>query len=284
MKLDHCTLPASDGSVKYRFQTSDNLFIEALSFTYHVPPQIILCLSTQIGCNMGCKFCGTGLQKLIRNLTQEEIVKQALIIIEHHLKGKSPHTIVLAGCGEPLANYDASLGALSDFHKMFEIIRLSLSTVGITKNILRMIKEKRSVGLYLSLHAADDITRKRLMPIAKKNPILPLIAAAEEYANINSHIPGLVRISYLLLPGINDSEEDLSKLISLLQNKNFNVQLRLWNRVSEINFQREPMSVAEVWERKLKQNGINACIRPSVGQEIAGGCGQMIIASSQKKH
>lgn len=284
MELDHYTTSTSDGSVKYRFRTSDNNYIEALRFTYHDKPQVILCLSTQIGCNMGCKFCGTGLQKKIRDLTQKEIVQQALIIIERHLRGNSPDTIVLAGCGEPLANYDASLGSLDDFRKMFGNIRLSLSTVGLINGIRRMIKENRSFGLYLSLHAADEITRRSLMPAAEKNPILPLINAAEEYANMNSSkTPGIVRISYLLLPRVNDSEEHLSNLINLLQNKNFKLQLRLWNRVSDIDFQRASMSVAKDWEQKLNLSGINTCIRSSAGQEIAGGCGQMIIKSKNDR-
>jgi 23S rRNA (adenine2503-C2)-methyltransferase len=274
MQLDQHSPPASDGSVKYRFRTSDHYFIEALRFTYHNNLKI-LCLSTQIGCNMGCKFCGTGLHKKIRNLTQDEIVKQASIIVDHHLGGLCPDTITLAGSGEPLSNYEASLGALDIFRTIYGNIRLSLSTIGIINNIRRMCKEKRSYSIYLSLHAADDATRKRIMPAAEKNPIIPLLAAAEEYLKINQ--PRLVKISYLLLPGINDSQEHLSKLITILHGKGFVVQLRLWNKVQEIEMQRAPMSVAGFWEQALNEAGIEACIRPSAGQEIAGGCGQMII-------
>jgi 23S rRNA (adenine2503-C2)-methyltransferase len=279
MKLDWHSISDSDGSVKYRFRTSDDHFVEALSFTYHGDGLIILCLSTQIGCDMGCKFCGTGLQKRIRNLTQEEIVQQATIIVDQHLGGKQPSTIVLAGSGEPLANYQASMNALETFRNLYGNIRLQLSTVGLTQKICRMVEEKRTFGLYISLHGPDDETRKRLMPAAERHPIVPLITAAEEYAKIN---PGLVRICYLLLQGINDTEEQLYKLIDLVKDKNFVVQLRLWNPITGIDLQRISMRVAEDWESKLKQAGIKACIRPSVGQEIAGGCGQMTAAASKR--
>lgn len=272
MNINFKTDRATDGSIKYRFETSDGYHIEALYFIYNGGLNV-LCLSTQIGCNMGCKFCGTGKQKRIRDLTQDEIVKQADLIVKD-LPLKGPDTITLAGMGEPLSNYEASLGALENFRSAYGNIRLSLSTVGIKQGIRRMIDEKRSFGLYLSLHAADDNVRAQIMPTANTNSIAELVELLDCYESMNK--PGTVRISYLMLPGISNTEEQFKKLVKWFKGKTMIVQLRLWNPVEDIDLSRVTLDEAEQWSERLNQAGVQACVRPSAGQELKGGCGQML--------
>jgi 23S rRNA (adenine2503-C2)-methyltransferase len=280
MKIDFRTPEAKDGSIKYRFRTHDDQWIEALYFPYHNGLKV-LCLSTQIGCDMACYFCCTGKQKRVRNLTLEEIVQQATLIVDDLMPGKAPDTITLAGMGEPLANFDASIGALKQFREMYGNIRLSLSTVGLKEGIQRMINDKCTVGLYLSLHSSDEEIRKKLMPAASRNVLPELMDRVREYARMNA--PGTVRISYLLLKGMTDSQDQLHKLIDLCRNGSFQVQFRIWNHVDGIDLEGSPLSVAEEWVARLQEEGINACVRPSVGQEVQGACGQIHCCAHKQK-
>lgn|GEM_PF-2980087 len=272
MKIEFRTPEAKDGSIKYRFKTADGLSIEALFFSYHDGLKV-LCLSSQVGCDMGCCFCGTGQTKKKRDLTQDEIVRQAQLIVQDALPKEKPDTITLAGQGEPLANYEASIGALSEFRNMYGDIRLSLSTVGLSKGIEKLIEEKRSFGLYLSLHSSDDLVRQKIMPSARSVAVPDLINLVDRYAQINP--VGTVRISYLLLKGITDSEDQLEKLIQLIKGKNFVVQVRIWNPVTGMNLQSCTDDDANRWVSRLQKAGIQACVRPSVGQDHNGACGQM---------
>ena len=272
MKIDFRSEKAQDGSIKYRFETDDCEFIEALYFIYNGGLKV-LCLSTQIGCDMKCSFCNTGKFKRKRNLTQTEITQQAKLIVNDVIPGERPDTITLAGMGEPLANYDASLGALEEFREIYGDIRLSLSTVGLKSGIKRMIHEKRSFGLYLSLHAADNNVRKKIIPISEQNSIEELFQCISKYNEINKK--GLVRISYLLLKNINDSSDQLKKLISLVKDKDFIIQLRILNKINTIGIKKTSKSITEKWLDELLENNINAVIRPSMGGEINGGCGQL---------
>ena len=280
MKIEFRTPQARDGSIKYRFTTADGHSIEALFLSYHDGLKI-LCLSTQVGCDMGCLFCGTGRMKKKRNLTQDEIVKQAQFIVSDAFPKEMPDAITLAGQGEPLANYDASIEALSKFRDIYGDIRLSLSTVGLPKGIEKLIEEKRSFGLYLSLHSSDDLVRQKIMPSARSVTVLELINLVDRYAQINS--VGTVRISYLLLKGITDSENQLEKLIQLVKGKNFVVQIRTWNPVRGINLQGCTNDEANRWVGQLQKAGIQACVRPSKGQDINGACGQMQNIDCQYK-
>ncbi|HRW58962.1 MAG TPA: DUF2608 domain-containing protein [Chlamydiales bacterium] len=280
MRIDFRTSPSTDGSIKFRFITQDNYFIEALFFYYHNNLKV-LCLSSQIGCNMGCKFCGTAKQKLIRNLTKDEIVQQAVLIMNELFPGENPDTITLAGMGEPLANYEASLSALEEFRSLYGDIRLSLSTVGLKVGLERMIKEKRSFGLYISLHAASDEERQKIMPAAKHISVKALIDLADQYAKMNK--PGLVRVSYLLLEGKTDTPKQLNQLIDLLKGKDIILQIRLWNPVEGIELKRISMEKANAWVKVLQEHQIKAVVRPSAGQELEGGCGQMANNSCKNR-
>lgn len=280
MKIEFRTPEAADGSIKYRFRTDDNRCTEALYFPYNNGLKV-LCLSTQIGCDMGCYFCCSGKQKKIRNLSKEEIVQQATLIVDDLMPGQSPDTITLAGMGEPLANYEASIGALEEFEIMFGPIRLSLSTVGLKEGIKRMIAEKRHFGLYLSLHSADEHIRQKLMPAAARNSTKELISLLKEYAQLNP--PGTVRISYLLLRSLTDGESQLQQLIELTKNSPFQVQFRLWNYVEGIDLQGCSFDEAQKWVDRLQEEGINACIRPSLGQEVQGACGQIHFSEHHHK-
>lgn len=271
MILDFKTNPASDGSVKYRFKTEDEHLIEATFFYFDTSK--VACLSTQIGCNMGCKFCATGLKKSVRNLTKEEILEQAELISFIGLQNGKLDSVTLAGMGEPLANYDNAIEALETFRSINTSASVSLSTVGLVDKIWRLFEEKRSIGLFVSLHAADDSTRQMLIPAAKSNPVTELVKAASAYADINP--PGMVRMSYLLLEGITDTDEQFKKLVKLVEGKNFMTQIRLWNEIDNMGFCRVTDTKAEEWARRLNSAGVPACVRPSAGRDIMAACGQL---------
>lgn len=274
MYIENESLPSVDGVVKYLVAINKYKKVE----TVYLPKgdHIGLCVSTQVGCNMGCSFCLTGQQRNTYNLKDYEIFEQVQLVV-NQLKKKIPDLaisfVTLAGMGEPLANYKNSTNALDRLIDFYNLQDAHISTVGIVKKIWQLVSEKRSYRLYISLHAADDNVRKKIMPIAKFNPIEKLIKAASAYAEINPL--GRVKVSYLLLKGINDSEEQLEKLCKLLKNKPFEVKILFWNEAPGLNFERLSLEEAQFWHDGLKSQGIKTTLNTSKGRDVLGACGQL---------
>lgn len=274
MKILSRTPPASDGSRKYIVELSDRRRVEAVylpdSRSYGI------CVSTQVGCNMGCRFCATAQQRVERNLTADEIASQAMLVSADVDDPLPLSFVTLAGMGEPLANYSNSIAALESIRTEMAASTLSLSTIGFPERLQQLANEKRGFRIYLSLHAPTDSLRARLIPMAAHYRVADLIDAMSLYGEING--ADHARISYLLLKDVNDGETYLKRLCSLLKGRPVMVQLLFWNEVKGVSFERVSDQVAEHWREVLISHGIKAYKMPSLGQSIGAACGQLSTA------
>jgi 23S rRNA (adenine2503-C2)-methyltransferase len=284
---------ASDGSAKYLIALADGQTVEAV-YLYEAKTQTFgICLSTQAGCNMGCVFCATALQKTTRNLTSAEIVEQARVIADDNPRGVPFRYVTLAGMGEPLDNFDNSVLALKRLLRQRDhsLTEASLSSIGIASRLVKLIEDPdANFRLYLSLHAPNDELRGKLMPgtrsvrlCGERQRVGELTRLMDLYGRKHED-RWKARISYLLLKNVNSSAKDLDDLSRLLEGKLVSVQLLFWNPIeqSRVRFGERAMPLArvsdevgQVWEDTLNARGIAAYAMPSYGSEVLGGCGQL---------
>ncbi|HIN19902.1 MAG TPA: 23S rRNA (adenine(2503)-C(2))-methyltransferase RlmN [Candidatus Marinimicrobia bacterium] len=262
-----------DKSVKILFRTHDGHFIETVSMVDK--NRHTVCLSSQVGCALDCHFCATGKMGLKRNLSTGEIVDQLIYVRESI---DQPITnVVFMGMGEPFHNYDNVLNASDIFHspKGFNLAstRITISTVGLLPQINQFIKEKRRYKLAISLNASNDKVRSEIMPINKKWSIVDLVNAGKEYSNQKKR---LIMFEYVLLKGINDSEEDALELARLLQGIPCKINLIPYNEI-EGKYQRPDESTITKFSEILHnyRDEYRVLVRWSKGQDIAAGCGQL---------
>jgi 23S rRNA (adenine2503-C2)-methyltransferase len=262
-----------DKSVKILFRTHDSNFIETVSMVDK--NRHTVCLSSQVGCALDCHFCATGKMGLKRNLSTGEIVDQLIYVRESI---DQPITnVVFMGMGEPFHNYDNVLNASDIFHspKGFNLAstRITISTVGLLPQINQFIKEKRRYKLAISLNASNDKVRTEIMPINKKWSIVDLVNAGKEYSNQKKR---LIMFEYVLLKGINDSEEDALELARLLQGIPCKINLIPYNEI-EGKYQRPDESTITKFSEILHnyRDEYRVLVRWSKGQDIAAGCGQL---------
>ena len=238
-----------------------------------------VCVSSQIGCNMGCKFCCTGSQKMIRNLSAGEIVMQFLLakdLIQDWSKDiKKLKNIVFMGMGEPLLNFDNVAKAIKILTSSdgLEISRrhITVSTCGIVPNIKKCAKDLK-VNLALSLHAVDDDSRSTLMPINKKFPIKEVLKACREYSILTKT---KITFEYILIDGVNDSEKDAKKLVSIISGINAKINLIPFNAWEGCSFSQSKESQISKFSNVLKQKGYEILIRRSKGGDVDAACGQL---------
>jgi len=238
-----------------------------------------VCVSSQIGCNMGCKFCCTGSQKMIRNLSAGEIVMQFLLakdLIQDWSKDiKKLKNIVFMGMGEPLLNFDNVAKAIKILTSSdgLEISRrhITVSTCGIVPNIKKCAKDLK-VNLALSLHAVDDDSRSTLMPINKKFPIKEVLKACREYSILTKT---KITFEYILINGVNDSEKDAKKLVSIISGINAKINLIPFNAWEGCSFSQSKESQISKFSNVLKQKGYEILIRRSKGGDVDAACGQL---------
>ncbi len=261
-----------EGVKKYLFTLNDQEHIEAV-LMYH-DYGLSLCISSQVGCNMGCAFCESGRRKKVRNLTTGEMVEQILQIEESC--GERIRHVVVMGIGEPFDNYD-------NVCKMIQIINhpkglnigarhITVSTCGIVPKIREFSDFPYQVNLAVSLHAPNDTLRKALMPIAKVYPLKELMEALEEYEKKTSR---RLTFEYILLKNVNDKEEQARELVSLLKGKNAYVNLIPYNETQHLQFKRSnTIQIARFYDI-LKKNGICVTIRREFGGKINAACGQL---------
>jgi len=262
-----------DNAVKILFRTHDNHFVETISMidgNRHT-----VCLSSQVGCALNCSFCATGRLGLERNLSTGEIIDQ-LIFLRKDID--QPVTnVVFMGMGEPFHNYKNVLNAADIFHspRGFNLAstRITISTAGLVPEIKQFIKEKRRYKLAISLNAVGNRVRNHIMPINKKWPIDELIKAGKEYSNQKKR---QVMFEYVLLKGINDSENDALQLAQLLQGIPCKLNLIPYNEIDSI-YHRPDQTVIARFSRILYENRdeYRVLVRWSKGQDIEGGCGQL---------
>jgi len=268
------SLPSEeDKSVKILFRTRDDHFIETVSMVEN--NRHTVCLSSQAGCVLDCHFCATGELGLKRNLSTGEIVDQLIYVRENT---DQPITnVVFMGMGEPFHNYDNVLNASDIFHspKGFNLAstRITISTAGLLPQINKFIKEKRRYKLAISLNASNDKVRTEIMPINKKWSINDLIKSGKEYSNQKKR---LIMFEYVLLKGINDSEEDALELARLLQGIPCKINLIPYNEI-EGKYQRPDETTITKFSEILHnyRDEYRVLVRWSKGQDIAAGCGQL---------
>lgn len=236
-----------------------------------------ICLSSQVGCNMGCAFCASGLFGMKRNLTAGEILAQ-LYYFQNKLNAKNERIsrLVVMGSGEPMFNLDAVLKALdilhSDFGQCIGYRNMTISTCGIIPGIERMAAEKRTINLAISLHAADEELRDNLMPVNKKYNFMEVMAAADNYEQQNGR---QVMYEYILLAGINDTREAALQLVKALRGRNCVVNLIPANPVPEKGFARPSGQAVDAFFQILKKEKINVTVRKEMGKDINAACGQL---------
>ena len=263
-----------DGTVKYLFELEDGERIESVLMFDR--DRVTLCLSTQVGCAMGCRFCQTGKIGLIRNLTAFEIVNQLLEVERDLGRPRAVTNLVFMGMGEPFANYDETVKAIkllvSPEGVMFPARKITISTCGLVPQMRKFAAERLKCGLAISLNAPDDRRRSWLMPINKVYPIREVLDAAREwYANIKR----LITIEYVLLKGVNDSIEDALKLKELVKGLPVKFNLIPFNPIEGSEFEPPEIDQIERFRAALAEGGYVASVRFSKGADISAACGQL---------
>ena len=261
-----------DGTRKYLFGLKDGNCVESVFMRYHHGNSV--CISTQVGCRMGCRFCASTVDGLERNLTAGEMLDQIMRIEEE--TGERVSNVVLMGSGEPMDNYDSVLRfvrLVSDEKGMNLSQRnLTVSTCGLVPQILKLAEERLQITLALSLHASDDETRRSLMPVANRWTIEEVLDACAVYFEKTGR---RVSYEYSLVAGVNDTPEEAEKLIRLLKGRKGHVNLIPVNPVVERNFRESAPAEVLRFKNQLEKNGINVTIRREMGRDIDGACGQL---------
>jgi 23S rRNA (adenine2503-C2)-methyltransferase len=266
--------PSRDGSRKLVLRLSDGGRVSAVLMPDE--ERITLCLSTQVGCGYGCAFCLTGTMGLGRNLTAGEIIGQTMVA-NRMLEERRVTHMVFMGMGEPLANYEAVVTSLRIFTDAklglgYSPRRITVSTVGLVKGIERLGRENLKVNLAISLHAADDETRGRLMPVNRSWNLDALMAAVRKYPLGPRQ---RVFFEYVLLDGVNDSLDDAARLARLLRGVRAKVNLIPFNDWEGAGFNRPPIARILAFQSLLLDTGITTTVRWSKGEDIGAACGQL---------
>lgn len=257
---------------KYLFKLSDKEHIEAVLMRHDYGNSI--CISSQVGCNMGCKFCESGRRKKVRNLTTSEMVLQVLGV-EEELKEKITHVVIM-GIGEPFDNYDNVIRFVKIINspKGLQIgsRHITISTCGIIPKIEEFMDFKYQVNLAISLHAPNNCLRNKLMPINKVYPIEDLIKILKKYIEKTNR---RLTFEYILLDGINDTKECALELSALIKGMNAYVNLIPYNNTDNLGFNRSKTIQIMRFYDILKKNKINVTIRREFGTKISAACGQL---------
>ena len=274
---------SKDGSRKYLFRTADGLGLESVLIPE--PGHITLCISTQIGCPMGCRFCHTGRDGLVRNLTVAEILNQVSAIMRLEPFGEAMPNLVFMGMGEPLANYDSTVKAirtlLSPWGFNFSHRRITVSTAGLVPQMKRLGHDV-PVNLAISLNASNDETRSRLMPVNNKFPIRELLAAARQFPMASRK---RITFEYILIKDSNDSAGHARELSMLLKNIPCKINLIPFNEHPSVDFKKPEEKAVFAFQKILHDRNFTAPIRRSKGSDIAAACGQLgALMNSPKKH
>ncbi len=257
---------------KYLFELDDGNLIESVLMRHDYG--LSVCVSSQIGCNMGCSFCESGRLKKVRDLLPGEIVRQILMIEED--VGMRISSVVVMGIGEPFDNYDNIMDFIRIINSPFGIAigarHITVSTSGLVPMIKRYADEDLQTNLAISLHAPNDELRNKIMKVNKAYNIGELIAAINEYIEKTNR---RVTIEYVMLSMVNDSEENANELADLLRGMNVYVNLIPYNETSHIEYKKSPNDRVMKFYDTLKRRGINVTVRREFGGNIDAACGQL---------
>ena len=271
-----------DGTTKLLLANADGSAVETVAIRY--PRRTTVCISTQVGCALGCAFCVTGSIRFRRNLTVAEIVDQvreARAVLAD--EGGLLQNVVFMGMGEPLLNLDAVLASLRILKDPgglgFSQRSLSLSTVGIPAGIRRLAEQEPQVNLAISLHAADDALRTRLVPANRRYPLREVMQAAEDHFRLTHR---KLFVEYVLLGGVNDSEKQAQKLADLLRRRVVAVNLIPWNP-GQGEFRPSSPAAVAAFQGVLAGRGFEVTVRESKGQRIEAACGQLAAGAARRR-
>ena len=261
-----------DGTQKYLFRLHDGHVIESVLMKYHHGNSV--CISSQVGCRMGCRFCASTIGGKVRDLAPSEMLGQIYKI--QKISGERVHNVVVMGTGEPLDNYEN----LVQFVKMLtdenglniSQRNLTVSTCGIVPKMKELAKEKFQMTLALSLHATTQEKRKQLMPIANKYDLKEVLEACHYYYEETGR---RITFEYSLVGGVNDTKQDAETLTKLIGKFPCHVNLIPVNPIKERDYVQPDRSECEAFRNKLEKNGINVTIRREMGRDIDGACGQL---------
>ncbi len=271
-KIETKQVSKMDGTVKYLFRLYDGEYIESVFMRYNHGNT--LCISTQAGCRMGCKFCASTLNGLKRNLLAAEMIAQ--IQAAERDTGEKVGGVVLMGMGEPLDNYDNVLrflrlvndkNGLNIGHR-----HISLSTCGLVDNIRRLAEEKLQITLSVSLHAPNDVLRRSIMPIANKYSVDELLKACKDYEDITGR---RISFEYALISGVTDTLPLADELGKRLRGTLCHVNLIPVNEIKEREYKRATRAAADAFVKRLATYGITATVRRKLGADISAACGQL---------
>ena len=272
-----------DGTVKYLMELYDGECVESVLMSYK--HGYSLCISSQVGCRMGCRFCASTLGGRVRNLDASEMLGQ--VIAAQKDAGVRVASIVMMGSGEPLDNYDETIAFLrrvtSPESLNIGARHISLSSCGLVPGIRRLAEENLAITLSISLHAATDSARSEIMPINRKYCLDELLTAASDYFKKTGR---RISFEYTLLSGKNDSDADAERLASLLHRyldpAPIHVNLIRVNEVEETEYRHGTKKSAEVFANALQRRGVNATLRRRLGDDVDAACGQLRRKSQQK--
>jgi 23S rRNA (adenine2503-C2)-methyltransferase len=267
----------AEGVTKFLYRLSDGPLVESVLIAEEGSEEgrNTLCLSSQAGCAMGCGYCETARGGLQRDLTSGEILAQVAAGIRHLGDRLQLRNLVLMGMGEPLVNLDAVIPALRRLLApdgfAFSPRRVTVSTCGVVPGIERLGREGLGVGLAVSLNAADDAIRRRLMPVGGTYPLDELMAAVKGYPLTSRR---RVTFTYVLLAGINDADADARRLAALVRGLRCKINLIPYNRTSG-GYRRPPVDRVDGFARELMDAGLTVTVREGRGEEIGAACGQL---------
>ncbi|MCL6632115.1 MAG: 23S rRNA (adenine(2503)-C(2))-methyltransferase RlmN [Alicyclobacillus herbarius] len=272
-----------DGTVKFLLGWPDAVTVETVLMRHDYGNSV--CVSTQVGCKMGCTFCASTLGGMIRPMSAGEMVEQLMhsqrLLDE---QGQRVSSVVLMGSGEPMDNLNASLKFMDIIHHPeglnIGFRHITISTVGLVPGIIRLADDGRPVTLAVSLHAATDEQRSRMMPVNKAYPIAKLMEACRYYCEKTGR---RISFEYALVGGENDSLTDARNLAELIRDLPCHVNLIPVNYVPERNYTRTPQDQIQAFLRELRRLGINATIRREMGHDIAAACGQLRAQHAERK-
>ena len=257
---------------KYLFELSDNERIEAVLMRHNYG--LSVCVSSQVGCNMGCKFCESGRLKKVRNLEAHEMVGQ-ILVIESLIKERIS-SVVIMGIGEPLDNYENVIRFIKIINDAKGIQigarHITLSTCGLIPKIKELSELDIQINLAISLHAPNDNLRSEIMPINKAYPLQDLMETIKEYIKKTNR---RVTMEYILLKGVNDQKKHAKELANLLRGMNVYVNLIPYNETNHIEFQKSAKETIDAFYRELQKEKIQVTVRREFGSSISAACGQL---------
>ena len=274
-----------DETKKYLFELADGNFVESVMLNAPAADGKIrktLCVSTQVGCASGCKFCASAMRGFVRNLTSAEILAQLLPFAEEAGAGRARRfafeNIVVMGMGEPLANLDNLLAALDVLNApdkfAFGARRITVSTCGLADKIRLLARMKFPFRLAISLHGATDDVRSRIMPINKKFPLAEVVAAAREFSQVCGR---MITLEYILIDGVNDAFEQARKLAEIAKSLHAHVNLIPYNPVEGLPWKRSAAPRRKAFAEILARENVSFTMRREKGSRIDAACGQLAL-------